>query len=61
MKIAILISKYTPKRINRNIFSKISSWELPHSKRVSKVFIYLYKKIVIFEKKKKTKSDQNTP
>ena len=25
MKIAILVSKYTPKRINRNMFSKISS------------------------------------
>ena len=25
MKIDILVSKYTPKRINRNMFSKISS------------------------------------
>ena len=36
MKLAISVSKYTPKRINRNMFSKISSWEIPHRKRVSK-------------------------
>ena len=35
MKIAILVSKYTPKRINRNRFSKISSREIPHNKCVS--------------------------
>ena len=43
MKIAILVSKYTPKRINRNMFSKISSLEMPHSKRVSKIFIFYIK------------------
>ena len=50
MKIAILVSKYTPKRINRNMFSKISSREIPHSKRVSKIMIF-YIKMIIFEKK----------
>ena len=34
-----IISKYTPKRINHKMFSKISSRELPHSKRVSKIYI----------------------
>ena len=60
MKIEILVSKYTPKRINRNMFSKIFSWEIPHSKRVSKIFIF-YIKNSNFLKKIKTKSDQNTP
>ena len=43
MKIAILVSKYTPKRINRNRFSKISSREIPHNKCVSKIFIFYIK------------------
>ena len=51
MKIAILVSKYTPKRINRNRFSKISSREIPHNKCVSKIFIF-YIKNGIFEKNK---------
>ena len=33
MKIAISVSKYTPKRINRNMFLKISSREITHSKQ----------------------------
>ena len=56
MKIAILVSKYTPKRINRNMFSKISSCEIPHSKRVFIIYFFLYKKWSFL-----TKSDQNTP
>ena len=40
MKIAILV---TPKRINRNMFSKFSLGEIPHSKRVSKIFIFYIK------------------
>ena len=60
MKIVILVSKYTPKCINRNRFSKISSREIPHNKCVSKIFIF-YIKNGIFLKKIKTKSDQNTP
>ena len=60
MKIAILVSKYTPKRINRNRFSKISSREIPLNKCVSKIFIF-YIKIGNLKKKMKTKSDQNTP
>ena len=60
MKIVILVSKYTPKRINRNRFLKISSREIPHNKCVSKIFIF-YIKNGIFLKKIKTKSDQNTP
>ena len=59
MKIDILVSKYTPKRINRNMFSKSSSWEILHSKRLSKIFIF-YIKRGNFWKKIKTKSDQNT-
>ena len=59
MKIAILVSKYTPKRINRNMFSKISSREIPHSKRVSKI-IFFYIKNGNFRKKINTKSDKNT-
>ena len=43
MKIAILVSKYTPKRINRNRFSKISSREIPLNKCVSKIFIFYIK------------------
>ena len=43
MKIVILVSKYTPKRINRSMFSKISLWEIPHSKRVPKIFIFYIK------------------
>ena len=43
MKIAILVSKYTPKRINRNMFSKIFSREIPHSMRVSKIIIFYIK------------------
>ena len=43
MKIAILVSKYTPKRINRSMFSKISSREIPHSKRISKIIIFYIK------------------
>ena len=57
MKIAILDSKYTPKRINRNMFSKIYSREIPHSKRVSKINIF-YIKNGNFRKKINTKSDQ---
>ena len=60
MKIAILVSKYTPKRINRNMVSKISLCEIPHSKRVTKIFIF-YIKNGNFKTKTKTKSDQNTP
>ena len=60
MKIAILVSKYTPKRINCNRFSKISCREIPHNKCVSKIF-YFYIKNGNFLKKIKTKSDQNTP
>ena len=56
MIIAILVSKYTPKRINRNMFSKMSSREKPHSKHVSKIFIFDIKNGNL----KKTKSDQNT-
>ena len=45
MKIAIfysrLFKKYTPKRINRKCFQKIYSRELPHNKRVSKIFIII--------------------
>ena len=52
MKIVILVPKYTPKRINRNRFSKISSREIPHKKCVSKIFIFLYKKWHFFEKNK---------
>ena len=59
MKIAILVSKYTPKRINRNMFSKNVSREIPHSKRVSKI-INFYIKNGNFWKKINTKSDQNT-
>ena len=44
MKIAILVSKYTPKRINRNRFSKKISREIPHNKCVSKLFIFYIKK-----------------
>ena len=54
MKIVILVSKYTPKRINRNRFSKISSREIPHNKCVSKIFIF-YIKNGIFLKKNKDK------
>ena len=53
MKIAILVSKYTPKRINRIRFSKISSREIPHNKCVSKIFIFLYKKWHFLKKIKK--------
>ena len=42
-KIPILVSKYTPKRINHNMFSKISSGDIPHSNRVSKIFIFYIK------------------
>ena len=63
MKITILLSiffsKYTPKRINRNMFSKFSPWVISHSKRVSKIFIF-YIKNDDFWKILKTKSDQNT-
>ena len=63
MKITILLSiffsKYTPKRINRNMFTKCSPWVIPHSKRVSKIFIF-YIKNDDFWKILKTKSDQNT-
>ena len=59
MKITILFSKYTPKRINRNMFSKTSPWVIPHSKCVSKIFIF-YIKNDSFRKELKTKSDQNT-
>ena len=45
MKIVILVSKYTPKRINRNRFSKISSREIPHNKCVSKIFIFYIKNL----------------
>ena len=54
MKIAILVSKYTPKRINRNMFSKKFSREIPHSKCVSKIIIF-YIKNGIFLKKNKYK------
>ena len=52
MKIAILVSNYTPERINRNRFSKISSREIPHNKCVSKIFIFLYKKWYFLKKNK---------
>ena len=35
-----IISKYILKRINRKCFQKFSSPELPHSNRVSKIFIF---------------------
>ena len=57
MKIAILVLKYTPKRINRNMFSKIFSREIPHSKRVSKIIIFYIKNSNL--KKINAKSDQN--
>ena len=38
-----IISKFTQKRINRKCFQKISSRELPHSKRVSEIFIFYLK------------------
>ena len=53
-----VISKYTPKRINRKTFRNISSQELPHSRRVSKIFTSYIKngnlfnfhiKMIIFE------------
>ena len=43
-----VVSKYTPKHINRKTFPNISSKELPHSKRVSKIFTF-YIKMVIFD------------
>ena len=48
MKIAILVSKYTPKRINRNMFSIIFHEKYPIAiKRVSKIFIlYMVKKYI---------------
>ena len=68
MKIAIslfnIISKYTPKRISHKCFQKISSQQLADNKRVSKLFNFIYK-MVILEKILKTKSDpiihQNAP
>ena len=48
MKIAIFYSrlflKFTQKRINRKSFQKISSGELPHSNRVSEIFMFYLKK-----------------
>ena len=40
-----IISKYTPKRIDHKMFKKISSLELPYSKRVSKIYV-IYIKMV---------------
>ena len=54
MKIAILVSKYTQNASILTCFLKISSREIPHSKRVSKIIVFLYK-MVIFEKKKSDK------
>ena len=39
----MLVSKYTQKRINRNMFSKNFSRETPHSKCASKIFIFYIK------------------
>ena len=39
-----IISKYIPKCINRKCFQKVSSRELPNSKRVSKIFIFYTRK-----------------
>ena len=54
MKITIflfkILSKYTPKRINRKMFLKISSRELSYSKHVSKIFIFYIKKMVFLKK-----------
>ena len=54
MKITIflfkILSKYTLKRINRKMFSKISLRELPYSKHVSKIFIFYIKKMVFLKK-----------
>ena len=48
MKIAIfysrLFKKFTQKRINRKTFQKNFSQELPHSKRVSEIFMFYLKK-----------------
>ena len=52
MKIAILVSKYTPRRINRNMVSKISSCEIPHSKRVSKIFLFYIKMVILKQKQR---------
>ena len=41
-----IISKFTQKRIIRKSFQNISSRELPHNKRVSAIFIFLYKKYI---------------
>ena len=60
MKIVILVSKYTPKRINRNRFSKISSREIPHNKCVSKIFIFYIKNGIFFEKNKDKISSKYT-
>ena len=38
-----IILKCIQKRINRKCFQKISSRELPHSKRVSEIFIFYIK------------------
>ena len=43
MKIAFLDSKYAPKRTNRSMFSKKISYEIPHSKRVSKILFFYIK------------------
>ena len=49
MKIAIFYSrlflKFTQKRINRKRFQKFFSQELPHSKRVSEIFMFYLKKL----------------
>ena len=39
-----IISKYIPKCINRKCFQKVSSRELPNSKRVSKILIFYTRK-----------------
>ena len=53
-----VISKYTPKRINRETFPNISLQELPQMKRVSKIFTFYINNsnFLIFLK---TKSDPN--
>ena len=38
-----IISIFIQKRINRKCFQKISSRELPHSKRISEMFIFYIK------------------
>ena len=54
MKIAIFVSKYTPKRIKGDMFSKFLHEKYPIASAYLKYLFFIYK-MVIFEEKNKDK------